>query len=154
MTRAIHRAGVLVLLCGLAACASQGPAIKSPIVELSGVKLEQLSFREQTFRLRFDVQNPNPFPLPVKRVRYRVQLEDQSFASGETPARFTVPANGDGSFELGVELDLVSTATSLAPLLRAGSDRPLAYQLDGSLAVGIPFAPPLAFRQQGTILVR
>lgn len=146
--------GLAILVLLLGACAGNRPAVQSPEVALRGVELTSLSFREQTFVLSFDVSNPNPFPLPVRSVRYKVFLEQQQFASGETAGRFTVPASGSGSFDISVELDLVNSASQLSTLLRAGSSRPLAYELHGSLAVAIPFSRPLEFSRSGTIVVR
>ncbi|WP_197493246.1 LEA type 2 family protein [Woeseia oceani] len=150
------RAGILALCMSLlfSACASQGPAIESPVVEISSIELLELNLRRQTFRLHFDVANPNPFPLPVKSVQYTVFLESRQFASGETGSRFTVPARGESTFDISVDLDLMSTAASFASLLRSGTSRPIPYQVNGSVAVGIPFTPPLRFTQDGTILVR
>ena len=143
----------LAAVAALAGCASQGPQLERPVVQLTGITLESASFREQTFRLRFDVDNPNPFPLPIRHIRYRLTLENRTFAAGETSTSFTVPSNGNSSFDLGVELDLVNSASSLAPLLRAGASRPLEYALHGSLGVAIPFARPLSFERSGTIVV-
>ena len=142
------------LLCCLSGCATHGPLVQNPEVELRGVELQALSFTSQKFLLRFNVTNPNAFALPVRGIRYMVFLERERFAQGETTSRFSVPANGSGDFDISVELDLISSATSLAPLLRAGSSRPLEYELHGSLAIGIPLAGPLSFSRQGTIVVQ
>lgn len=152
-TRTLAACAALAIGLLASGCATQGPQLESPVVRLSGISLVSASFREQTFRLQFDVDNPNPIPLPIRHVRYRVLLENRQFAAGETSAGFTVPSNGKASFDLGVELDLVNSATSLAPLLRAGASRPLEYSLHGSLGVAIPFARPLRFERSGTIVV-
>ncbi len=154
MTKIMARTSVTLCAALLAAgCATQGPRLEPPAVELTGIALESLSFSEQRFRLAFDVANPNAVALPVKEVRYRVVLEDTQFAAGATGASFTIPARGSERFEIGVELDLVRSAASLLPLLREGTARPLAYELHGSLAVAIPFAPALRFSESGTIVV-
>ena len=150
------RPGLLALLVLLlqGACATSGPVVQSPAVQLSAIELVDLGLQRQTFRLYFNVSNPNPFPLPVRRVQYQVFLESRQFAGGETAGRFTVPASGDGAFDISVDLDLMSSAASLVSLLRSGTSRPIPYQVNGSVAVGIPFTPPLQFSQNGTIVVR
>ncbi len=145
---------MLSILYLLAGCASSGPTVLSPDVQLRSVELLDLSLRRQTFRLYFDVNNPNPFPLPVKSMQYKVFLESQQFASGESGSRFTVPAKGDTTFDISVDLDLMSSAASLVTLLRSGTSRPIPYAVSGSLAVAIPFTRPLQFSQDGTIMVR
>lgn len=145
---------LLVFFGLLSACAASGPIIKNPSVLLQGIQLQNVSLREQTFLLRFNVENPNAFPLPVSSVRYKVFLERMQFAGGETGGSFTVPANGSTEFDVSVELNLMSSASSLSSLLRAGASRPLAYELQGSLGVNIPFTRPLTFSREGTIVVQ
>lgn len=146
----------LLALCfsTLAACASSGRTIETPVVLLEGIALQELSFKEQKFQLRFNVDNPNPFPLPISSVRYKVFLEQMQFAGGETAGRFTVPARGQTSFDVSVNLDLLKSASTLSSLLRGGVSKPLAYELQGSLAVAIPFTKPLNFAREGTIVVQ
>jgi len=145
---------VAVLATTFAGCATRGPTLEPPVVELAGVEIEAMSFSAQSFRLHFDVSNPNAIPLPVRELRYSVMLERRQFASGASGRRFTIPANGDTSFDMSVELDLLGSAASLAPLLTAGASRPLEYALYGSFEIALPFAKPLNFSRQGTILVR
>lgn len=154
MLRAYRLSVPAILLCALTACATQGPLVQNPQVELRGVELQSLSLTSQKFLLRFDVSNPNGFALPVRGIRYMIFLERERFAQGETSSKFSVPANGTGAFDISVELDLIQSATSLAPLLRAGASRPLEYELHGSLRTGIPLAGPLEFSRHGTIVVQ
>lgn len=138
----------------LLACAASGPIVANPTVLLDAIEVTELNFRQQLFRLRFNVDNPNPFPLPIRSVRYKVLLEQAQFAGGETGSSFTVPANGSGSFDVSVALDLLKSASTLSSLLRSGASRPLAYELQGSLDVAIPFTRSLNFSREGTIVVQ
>lgn len=147
----IFKGGWLILLAFLSGCASNGALINPPTVNLTSVELANLSFRQQTFLLGFDVQNPNPFPLPVRSVRYNLRLDGESFAGGQTQSDFSVPANGDDAFVISVDLDILSTATQLASLLQGGVRDQVRYDLDGSFAVDIPFVQPVPFRSSGVI---
>jgi LEA14-like dessication related protein len=142
---------LLFAAASLSACAGTGTVIDSPKVELTGVELRAANFRRQTFLLRFDVSNPNPFPLPVKAVRYRVDFDHEKFAGGETQGSFTVPARGDDSFAISVDLDILSSATHLSTLLSGGLTENVSYELRGSLAVDIPFVKPIPFSNSGVI---
>lgn len=142
-----------VLATTFAGCATRGPTLQAPVVELTGIDVEAMSFDAQSLRLHFDVRNPNAIPLPVRELRYSVMLERRQLASGTSGRRFTIPANGDTSFDLSVELDLLGSAVSLAPLLTRNS-RPLEYALYGSFALALPLSKPINFSRQGTILVR
>lgn len=140
-----------ILLFCLTGCASSGGLVTAPTVKLTSVELANLSFRQQTFLLGFDVHNPNPFPLPVRSVRYNLRLDGDSFAGGETQSDFSVPANGDDAFVISVDLDFMSTATKLASLIQGGMRDQVQYDLDGSFAVDIPFVRPVPFRSSGVI---
>ncbi len=137
----------------IAGCAGTGVVVERPEVTLSGVEMRNLSFSGQTFLLSFDVNNPNPFPLPIRSVRYHVQLANQTFASGETQGDFSIPASGNGEFDISVELDILKSAGQLTSVLRSGMSKPVAYELNGSLAVDIPFVNPLPFSTSGVITI-
>lgn len=143
----------ILVSIGVAGCAGTSLSIEKPTVQLSSVAVDQLSFTGQTFLLSFDVSNPNPFPLPVRSVRYHVQLADQTFASGETLGDFSIPASGDGNFDISVELDILKSASSLTGVLRGGMGQPVPYELNGSLAVDIPFVKPVPFSTSGVITI-
>lgn len=147
--------GFLTVLAAamIAGCAGTGVAIEKPEVTLSGVEMSSLSFSSQTFLLSFEVNNPNPFPLPIRAVRYHVQLDDQSFARGETKGDFSVPASGSGKFDISVELDILKSAGQLTGVLRSGMRKPVVYELNGSLTVDIPFVKPLPFSTSGVITI-
>ena len=142
---------VLFTVSLLSACAGTGTIIDSPKVDLTRVDLTKADFRRQTFLLSFNVSNPNAFPLPVKAVEYRVIFDDEKFAGGETQGSFTVPARGEDSFAISVELDLLSSATHWTSLVRGGLKENISYQLKGSFAVDIPFVSPIPFSSSGVI---
>ena len=147
------RTMLLVLaLSGLAACASLPEnMIASPDIELRDVQVMGLGFDSQTFLLSFDISNPNPFPLPVRHIRYGVRFDGQRFASGETESSISVPAGGETDFAISVELDLLKTAPQLLTIIRAGARRDIPYTLAGELGIDIPMAPPVSYRTDGTI---
>ena len=141
-----------LLILFLSACASMPESlVSSPRVKLSDVQVVGLGFKSQTFLLSFDVANPNPFPLPVRNVAYGVKLDGQRFASGETASEFTIPADGNASFAISVNLNLLQTAPQLLSIVRDGARRDLSYELDGRLGVDIPLTPPLKYHTSGTI---
>ncbi len=142
-----------VLLCAgtLSACAGMEELVSPPEVSLINVEVTALDFSGQTFRLGFDVSNPNPFPLPVTSVSYGVELDGLRFATGETEGSFTVPANGDGEFAITVQLNLLQTAPKLLYTLRDAATGEVPYALTGSLGIDIPFAKPVKFESSGEI---
>ncbi|MDH5620787.1 MAG: LEA type 2 family protein [Gammaproteobacteria bacterium] len=144
---------VLLALC-LSSCASMtDDLVSSPHVNLRDVQLVGLDFNRQTFLLSFDVTNPNPFSLPVRSVGYGVKLDGQYFASGETTSEFRVPADGNASFAISVDLDLLKTAPQLLSIVRDGAREDIHYDLEGRFGVDLPFVPILKFSDSGVIRV-
>ena len=80
-----------------------------------------------------------------------MDFEEAKFAGGKTQGSFTVPARGDDSFAISVDLDILSTATHLTSLLSGGFRESVSYELKGSLAVDIPFVNPIPFSSSGVI---
>jgi LEA14-like dessication related protein len=135
----------------LSACAGSAGRVEAPGVSLRNVELTSLDFSRQTFLLGFDVTNPNPFPLPVTRIRYGIELGGQHFAGGESSSRFTVPAQGDSEFAISVELNLLHTAPRILEVVRDGAGHDIPYALQGDFGVDIPYVKPLQFRSSGEI---
>lgn len=153
-TKAAYRLTLLLISTGLYACAGSASLVQTPVVELTSVEMSRMTFTNQTFLLGFSVSNPNPFPVPVRSVRYRVRLNDQNFAGGETAGDFTVPAGGDGSFVISVDLDLLQSGAQLASIVRSGVRDNINYELYGDLSIDIPTSPTLRFSNSGTIMVQ
>lgn len=147
-------AAVVLVMIFMTSCAHTGALITSPTVNLKSVELTKASLNQQTFQLGFDVDNPNPFPLPIQAVKYNVFLDNEKFAGGSTQGNFTIPARGQDDFVISVDLDFLNTAAHLSSLLRRGMPEKVNYELDGSLTVDIPFAPPLPFSSSGVIDVQ
>jgi LEA14-like dessication related protein len=148
----LARLQIGLLISGMTACASLPESlVGTPSVNLNNVQVVGLGFKSQTFLLSFDVANPNPFPLPVSNIGYGVKLDGQRFASGETICDFTIPADGDASFAISVDLNLLKTAPQLLAIVRGGSRREVAYELDGRFGVDIPLTPTLKYRNSGMI---
>lgn len=142
----------LIALCALGACASlPDDIIAKPDVELSDVQVVGLGFKNQTFLLSFNVNNPNPFTLPVSSVSYGVRLDGLRFASGETPSAFSIPAGGAARFAISVELDLLTTAPQLLAILQQGARRDIPYVLEGRLGIDLPTAPAVSYRTDGSV---
>jgi len=147
----LARAGCAAALATVLGSCATGPVVESPGVSLRNVEVTALNFSRQSFLLGFDVTNPNPFPLPVTRVRYGVELDGQQFAGGESAGRFTVPALGDGTFAISVELNLLKTAPRILEIVRSGGGRDIPYAIEGDFGVDIPLVQSLPFRKTGEI---
>ncbi|MGI9220663.1 MAG: LEA type 2 family protein [Woeseiaceae bacterium] len=149
------KSSLLLCVCVvLSACATTKIAINPPVVSLRAVDVTEVDFSAQTFLLRFDVTNPNSFALPINYVHYGVKLDGQRFASGESVASFSVPANSDSDFAISVDLNLFRTAPQLLYTFRDGATRDLSYELSGEFGIDIPFVNSVPFEYNGEIRLR
>ena len=151
---ALRDMSLIAMAFVLTACASMETVISAPGVSLRNVTVTSLGFSGQTFLLGFDVVNPNPFPLPVSEVSYGIELDGHAFASGETAAAFSIPAEGDGEFAISVQLDLLKTAPQLLYVIRDGVRGDIPYALTGKLVIDLPLVKPVSFRSTGEILLQ
>lgn len=143
----------LSVAVALSACAATGTLVTTPSVKLTSVQISKIGFAGQTFLLAFDVDNPNSFPLPIRKIRYAVMLEKQKFARGETQCDITIPAHGEGEFVISVDIDILQSGAGLASIVRSGVRHNVLYKLDGSLALDIPLTRPISFSSTGTVNV-
>lgn len=135
----------------LLACASLDDIAAAPRVSLRNVAVQHLDMSRQTFLLSFDMTNPNAYPLPVKSIRYSIELDGQSFASGSTPCALHIPAGSDAEFVISVELDLLRTAPGLMFVARDATRREISYALEGELGFDLPAIRPAHFREDGVV---
>ena len=150
-TARLRKIGLTAVAAFVTGCASTGVMVERPDVSLRHVEVAAVDLDSQTFVLDFDVVNPNPFPLPIRSVSYGVELEGLRLASGETRSAFTVPAGGNSHFEITVDVDLMRTAPQLMFIVRDGLYRDIPYALEGRLAIDVPFANLVTFRNEGSI---
>ena len=138
-------AGLLALVLGACALA---PRFEAPQLSVADVQLQGGDFFQQRLRVRMHVRNPNDRALPVEGITYRLEVEGQEFATGESAASFVVPALGEADFDMNVSTNLAST---LMKILTGGANtKALAYHLTGKVTLSRGFLRSLPFEQRGT----
>jgi LEA14-like dessication related protein len=136
-----------LLALALAACAL-APKFEAPQLSVADVQVLGGDFLQQRLRVRMHVQNPNDRALPVQGITYRLEVEGQEFATGESAASFTVPALGEADFDMNVSTNLAST---LVKILSGGANtKALAYHLTGKVTLSEGFLRSVPFDQRGT----
>lgn len=144
-------AAIVALVTLVPGCAGMETLVEPPVVSLRHVEPRDLDISGQTFVLRFDATNPNPFPLPVRSVVYTIRLDGERFAGGEATSAFSVPARSDAGFAITVEVDLLRTAPRLLYVLRDSVERDIPYELEGEFGIDLPYVRPVSFRHSGEI---
>lgn len=122
-----------VLLLAAAAAVWLIRSLVPPDVKLRALRPDQLSLGEQRFRVGLRVSNPNPLPLPLLAMTYRLWIEGREIASGHTGYQRHVPARGEADIEVLVGGDAKRLARTLPAL--ALTPQPWAYRIEGTVTV-------------------
>jgi hypothetical protein len=118
-----------------------------PIVKLTAVTPDRLTRDSQTLRVSLRIHNANPWPLPLKAIRFRLALEGEAIAAGEGACRQRIPARGQAEMHLTITGDARLLARVLPWL--AFKRQPWHYDIEGTLI--LPLLPPVPYRQAGEI---
>lgn len=95
----------LALALAAAGCSHRRPPppppapipVELPSVAFEAVQLDGLQFTQVALTFRARVDNPNPFPMSVSRVRFAVLLEGRPAAQGQVDTAFAIPAAAPAS---------------------------------------------------------
>lgn len=101
--RAIILSGVLLVSLGsvLGGCASTA----APRMTIEEVSVEEESADAMVLLFSVRGENPNPFPLPLEEVTYRLELGGERVFSGIRSAQITIPRSSSGMLKLPVAFE-------------------------------------------------
>ena len=123
-----------------------------PEVSLREVRLLEMGLLSQRTQLVLHVKNPNPVPLPVRTVRYKIALAGLQVANGETDEAFTVPAKGETDVKLQVRTNVLQLATQAANMAANFNGR-IDYEISGEVEPNIPMAGTFPFARKGEVML-
>jgi LEA14-like dessication related protein len=136
-----------ILLCLLVLCAvGCTPKFERPVLTVSSVELQSGNLFQQSFLVKFQVQNPNNRELPVQGLHAELDVGGQRIASGASNRSFVVPPMGQSEF------DMTITANVAAALLQLANQHAdtIAYELSGAASLDLPFLHEVPFHQAGS----
>lgn len=125
-----YHAGVLMIMLGLSGCASLISKPAPPAVKLAGIVLTQANLLEQTFILKLQLSNPNDYVLPIRGLRYQLDINGQPFAHGGNLDEVTLPAKGDAIVEVDARTNLQAWIKQLRNI---GDKDKVAYRIHGEI---------------------
>ena len=146
------RWSVTLLAALVTACATT--KFEAPNLHVVNMEmLESSSFFTQRVKVRVRVQNPNDIELPIKGVNATLFLQGEKFATGVSAESFTVPAFGEGEFDLMVD---ASVAGALIRILGKGKSDQLMqggldYRLTGKVSLSSGMIRSIPFDETGTL---
>ena len=140
----------LVLLLG--ACSAWWTRLETPRLSIVNLELLQGSAWEQSLRVRMRVQNPNDRALPVRGLKYTLELAGTELAQGVSNQSFTVPAFGESEFDMIVRASVAQAVLYL--LSQKGQRDELDYRLVGRISLADGLLRSLSFEQGGTLKLK
>ena len=144
----LYRRLALVLLAAFAVTATGCRTLVEQTLERPSISLREVRLMEMGLVL--NVANPNPVPLPVKTVRYKIALAGLNVAEGETDEAFTVPAKGDTEIKLQVRTNALELAGQAANMLTNFNGR-VDYEISGEVEPDLPMTGPFPFTRKGEV---
>lgn len=135
----------------LAACASLGPKLEAPRLELVDVQVLSTDVFAQRFKVRLKVVNPNDLELPVRGLEYTIIMMGDSFAEGLSDQAFVLPALGEAEFDMLVTTNFVSSFGRLLSRVQGGKLENIDYEIAGKVMVDKGMVRKIPFNHRGTV---
>ncbi|RTK99437.1 MAG: hypothetical protein EKK59_06010 [Neisseriaceae bacterium] len=126
-----HYSAVLMIMLGLAGCAALISKPEPPTVKLAGISLTQANLLEQTFILKLQLSNPNDYALPIRGLRYQLEVNGQEFAHGGNLDEVTLAAKSDAIVEVDAKTNLQAWIKQLRNI---GDKDKVTYRIHGEIA--------------------
>lgn len=145
--RAWRLAVAVIGVLWLAGC-SVLPQFETPKLSVIGIEMQSADIFSQRLKVRMRVLNPNSRELPVKGIRYRIEVNDAELGQGLTDTPFIVPAMGEAEFDVQVTANM---AGMLAKLLSRRKSEALDYRLVGEVALSSGFLRRIPFDERGSV---
>lgn len=146
----LMRAGAwlgILLACGCALA----PKFKEPELDVIDVQMLRGGLLQQELRVRMLVRNPNDRTLAVRRIQYEVEVAGQALAHGESERDFSVPANGEAQFDVGMT---ANAASVVLQLLGGGRRDTLEYRITGKVTLASGLMRTIPFDEKGEFRLR
>lgn len=129
-------------------CSALVPRLEAPQLKVVGLDFLGGDRQQQQLRLHLQVTNPNSRPIAVRAIDYRVAIADTDFAQGSSVEPFTVPALGQGEFDLDVATDFGALLRVLGAHL---GDAALDYRVTGRVHLAEGLLRELPFTGHGQL---
>ena len=139
--------GLGILAAAFFGCAAVKDYVKEPEVDLRDVRVTAMSLADATLAFDLDIRNPNPLGLSMKGLTYQLDLEDETFFSGNHDERLRIGANDSSRLTLPFTFGYADVVDSLSAL--RGNEQ-INYRISGKAKFG-PFTVP--YEHTGTLPV-
>lgn len=113
------------------------------------LRLAEAGIFEQRFDARLKVTNPNPIPLPLEGLSYRLVVAGVEIGSGVARPATRIQAFGEAMVDLSLNTGTLGLAQLYQRLRSAPADG-IDYRIEGTASMGL-LAPDLTFSRTGRV---
>ena len=115
----------------------------APTITLKSFELVKVGLTEQSYKLRFNIKNPNAFALPIQALNYQLFVNNKAFFKGANNQPVTVPALGESAVETTINGNISNVVEGWKEWFSLAK-RTVDYRVVGdvsvsSLGIAIPF---------------
>jgi LEA14-like dessication related protein len=134
---------------GLSACQSMLPKLQAPQLSVSSIHIGPGgNMQQQPIQLTLHAVNPNDRAISIRSIDCKLDIENLSFAQGQTAAAFILPAKGEADFDVNVTANLNSALVALAGSL---GHHTVGYRVYGEVHLKGSFLHSIPFDQKGRV---
>jgi LEA14-like dessication related protein len=146
--RALLLALVVLVVAGCASTLELEP----PQLTVVSMQVQSADLFSQRMLVHMRVVNPNARELPVKSIKYRIEVGGADLAQGLADKPFVVPAMGEAEFDVQVTANLANALSQI--LGRKSSRDTLDYRLVGTVALSSGFLRRIPFDERGSVKLK
>jgi LEA14-like dessication related protein len=142
---------VSVLLGGTQlGCSSSARGLAPPRITVQNILPLEASAGAQRFRVSLLIDNPNPDPLPIKDLEFKLRLADQGILDGHSATPLTVAALDQEILMFDLSSEIVSSLSRLLSFVQ-GPANTLPYELYGTVTLDRALQNPMSFSVRGQV---
>jgi LEA14-like dessication related protein len=138
---------LLALLLCAAACT---PKFERPNITVVSIEMQHANLLQQSFQVKFHIQNPNERALPVKGLHADLSIGGDPIASGVSSRAFVVPPLGETDFDMTITANMAMVLLKLANQHTDTID----YEVTGAASLDLAFLDNLPFHQSGSFSLK
>jgi LEA14-like dessication related protein len=109
------------------------PIVRMPTLNLENCAIKSLSLTAAKLDLTVRVHNPNTFALSLADMAYAFDVSGKRWADGKTAETLALPAKGDGTLTIPVNLNFLSVGSAAYTALTGSDAVPYALQTDAKV---------------------
>ncbi len=140
---------VVIAALSLTGCASLVQQTEPPHISITNLKILDIQLLEQQYGLTMRIQNPNDFPLSIKGLSYKLEINGSKLAYGVSNSPITVPAFGEKKLDVTMVSGTFGIIRQLQSLEQQGREL-IDYRLSGKLSLTNRLLP-IYFEKTGSL---